>query len=233
MSLSNESYKRVLPALQNRLYDLQRRIFTAGVPVIIVFEGWAAAGKGDAVRTVSRRLDPRGFRVVPVTAPRGLEKNYPWLWRHWLKIPARGQIVIFDKSWYRRVLVDRFQKYVKKEDWQTAYRDINEFEEVLASDGTLIIKFWFHIGKKEQSTRFKDLQKSKLTAWQVTDEDLDQHKSYNKYAAIVEEMFKKTRTPHAPWTIVGADDPHFAEVKVIKTIIKAFEKSAGKAPRGK
>ena len=230
-SLSKEAYKRRLPALQDRLYDLQRRMFTAGVPVIIVFEGWAEAGKGDAIRTISKRLDPRGFRVVPVTAPRGFEKNYPWLWRHWLKIPGRGQIVIFDKSWYRRVLVDRFEKYVKKEEWQAAYNDIKEFEEVLAADGALFIKFWFHISKKEQARRFKDFQKSKLTAWQVTGEDLDQHKSYDKYAKIVEEMFEKTGFPQAPWTIVEANDPHFARVKVFKTIINAFEKKLSKIKR--
>src|SRR5262245_25522760 len=154
LSLSKEEYKRRLPGLQNRLYDLEHAVFTTGVPVAIAFEGWAAAGKGSAISALTERLDPRGFRVVPVLPPRTLETHYPWLWRFWQKIPARGQIVIFDTSWYRRVLIDRITKAVGKREWQQAYQDIDEFEEQLAADGTVLLKFWMHISREEQARRF-------------------------------------------------------------------------------
>jgi polyphosphate kinase 2 (PPK2 family) len=222
-ALPKDDYKRRLPALQEKLYDLEHAVFQARVPVAVVFEGWAAAGKGSAIRVLAERLDPRGFRVVPISPPRTLETHYPWLHRFWLKIPARGQMVVYDTSWYRRVLIDRLTKQVKKREWEAAYADIAEFEEMLAADGMVLLKFWLHISKKEQSKRFKKLLKRKLTAWQVTDEDAAQHEAYDKYLEAVEEMLARTDSPHAPWTIVEATDPYFTRVKVFETLIKALE----------
>ncbi len=231
LSLSNAQYKRRLPQLQARLYDLEHAVFTAGIPVMIVFEGWAAAGKGSTVNVLAERLDPRGFRVVPITPPRTAETRYPWLWRFWQKIPAYGQMVVYDTSWYRRVLIDRINKTVRKREWQNAYQDIAEFEEQLAADGGVILKFWLHISKKEQAKRFKKLLTGKLTAWQVTDEDAAQHSSYGKYLTAVEEMLARTDAPHAPWVIVEATDRYFTRVKVIEAIIRALETRLGdKAP---
>jgi polyphosphate kinase 2 (PPK2 family) len=222
-SLSKAEYKRRLPELQSRLYDLQHAVFEAGIPVAVVFEGWAAAGKGSAISVLSERMDPRGFRVVPITPPQTVETYYPWLWRFWLKIPAYGQIVVYDTSWYRRVLIDRINKTVRKKEWQRAYQDIAEFEQQLAADGTVILKFWLHISKKEQAKRFKKLLKDKLTAWQVGDEDAAQHKAYAKYELAVEEMLARTDAPHAPWVIVEATDRHFTQIKIFETLIRALE----------
>jgi AMP-polyphosphate phosphotransferase len=231
LSLSKAECQRRLPQLQNRVYDLEHAIYQAGIPVVIVFEGWAAAGKGSTIRILAERMDPRGFRVVPITTPRTAELQYPWLWRFWQKIPAYGQIIVFDTSWYRRVLIDRVAKNVRKHGWQAAFQDIAEFEEQLAADGTVILKFWLHISKREQTRRFKKVLKDKMTTWQVSNEDSAQHKAYKKYLVAVEEMLVRTDAPHAPWTIVEATDRHFCRVKVIETIIHALEVRLGdKAP---
>ncbi len=226
------TYARRLPQLQARLYDLEHAVFTEGIPVAIVFEGWATAGKGSTINVLAERLDPRGFRVMPVTPPRTAETHYPWLWRFWLKIPAHGQMVVYDTSWYRRVLIDRLNHTVRKKEWQTAFQDIADFEAQLAADGMVLLKFWLHISKKEQSHRMKKLLKDPLTAWQVTDEDVAQHKAYADYLAAVEEMLARTDAPHAPWVIVEATDRYFTRIKVFEALIHALEVRLGdKAPK--
>ncbi len=222
-ALPKEEYKRRLPLLQARLYDLAHAVFKGRIPVAIVFEGWAAAGKGSTINLLASRLDPRGFRVVPITPARTAETRYPWLQRFWLRIPAYGQIVGYDTSWYRRVLIDRITRTIGKADWKEAYQDIVEFERQLADDGTIILKFWLHISKKEQARRFRKLLDDKLTAWQVAEEDRAQHKSYRKYRIAVEEMLARTDAPHAPWIIVEATDRYFTRIKVMEAIVRALE----------
>jgi AMP-polyphosphate phosphotransferase len=229
--LSKEEYKRRLPLLQRRLYVLEQAVFQAKMPVMIVFEGWAAAGKGTVINQLAAELDARGFRVVPIHAPRTAEQRFPWMRRFWLQIPGRGQMVAFDTSWYRRVLIDRVTKNVRKREWLQAYEDIQEFEAMLAADGMVFIKFWLQISKKEQGKRFKKLRADKLTAWQVSDEDAAQHEAYGKYQRAVEEMLARTEAPHAPWTIVEATDREFTALKVIETIVRTLEARLGdKAP---
>ena len=228
-SVPKDDYKRRLPALQERLYDLQAAVYRSRVPVAIVFEGWAASGTGATLSVLAERLDPRGFRVVPITPPRTFELAYPWLWRFWLKIPAYGQIVVYDTSWYRRVLIDRITHQVGRRKWEAAYEDIHDFEAQLAADGAVILKFWLHLSKKEQARRFKKLRAHKLTAWEVSDEDAAEHEAYKKYLAAVEEMLARTEAPHAPWTIVAATDRYFARLKVMETIVQALEFRLGDA----
>ncbi len=226
-AVSKAEYHERLPALRERLYSLEHAMFRANVPVAVVFEGWAAAGKGSLISVLTERLDARGFRVVPITPPRTSETRYPWLWRFWLKIPAYGQMVIFDGSWYRRVLIDRVMKTVAKRDWERAYHDIAEFEEQLANDGTLIVKFWLHISEKEQTKRFKKLLRDELTAWRVSDEDAFQHKAYDRYLEAAEEMLARTDAPYAPWTLVAATDRYYTRLTVYETLIRALELRLG------
>lgn len=230
LALPKEEYKERLRPLQQRLYELEHAVFDAQVPVIIVFEGWSATGKGRLISLLAERLDPRGFRVVPITPPRTAETRYPWMWRFWLKIPARGQMVAFDTSWYRRVLIDRLNKTNKKAELHSAYQDIAEFEEMLTADGTVILKFWLHISEAEQHKRIKKLRKDKLTAWQVGEEDILQNKHYEKYAGYVEDMIMRTDSPHAPWTIVEATDRYYMRIKVFETIIASLETRLGLLP---
>jgi polyphosphate kinase 2 (PPK2 family) len=225
--LSREEYKRNLPALQGRLYDLEKACWDQGVPTVIVLEGWDASGKGTTISAITQRLDPRGFKLYPITAPRTYEQHRPWLWRFWLKVPNRGEMVIFDHSWYGRVLEERVEGVTPEKAWRQAYRDILEFERMLADDGATIVKFFLHISKKEQKERFKAIEDDPLEAWRVTPEDWARHKNYDEYLAAIEEMLELTESEYAPWTIVEATSKWYARQKVFETIIAAIEMRLG------
>ena len=229
-SLDKKEYKKLMPALRNRLYMLQKAAWDAKIPVVILFEGWDAAGKGTSIQTLTARLDPRGFKLYPVRAARTYEQKRPWLWRFWLKLPGRGEWAMFDRSWYGRVLVERVENLTPEPEWRRAYRDIADFERAIADDGYLIIKFWLHISKQEQKRRFKKLVQDPLTAWQVTAEDWEHHSKYDEYLLAVEEMLERTTTEWGPWTIVEATDRYWTHVKIFRTIIAALEECLGKIP---
>ena len=229
--LSREEFKQVLPGLQTRLYDLEKACWDNDVPSIVVFEGWDASGKGTTIAALTQRLDPRGFKLYPITSPRTYEQQRPWLWRFWLKVPNRGEMVIFDHSWYGRVLEERVERTVPEKTWRQAYRDIAEFERMLADDGTAILKFFLHIGKKEQKRRFEIIQSDPLEAWRVTPDDWARNKRYEAYLDAYEEMMELTDSEYAPWTIVEATSKWHTRRKVFETIITALEKRLGdKAP---
>jgi polyphosphate kinase 2 (PPK2 family) len=217
--LKKSQYKELMPELQQELYDLQHTAWKSGVPSVLLFEGWDAAGKGTSINKLSQRLDPRGFKLYPIRGARTYEKMRPWLWRFWLKLPNYGEMAIFDRSWYGRVLVERVEGLTPKRDWQKAYQDIVDFEQTIAADGYIIIKFWLHISKKEQRRRFEKLEKDPFKSWQVTDEDWDHHREYKKYLIAVEEMLERTETEWGPWTIIEATDRRWARTKIFQTII--------------
>lgn len=220
--LSKKEYKQKLPVLQRKLYDLQTTAWKAGVPSVILFEGWDAAGKGTTIGTLTQRLDPRGFKLYPIRAARTFEMMHPWLWRFWLKLPNYGEMAIFDRSWYGRVLVERVEGLTPESEWRKAYRDIVDFEQTIADDGYVLVKFWLHISKDEQKRRFKLLEKDPLKSWQVTKEDWDHHKKYEQYLLAVEEMLERTETEWGPWTIVEGTNRWWARVKVFNTITSAL-----------
>jgi AMP-polyphosphate phosphotransferase len=225
--IEKEAYKTRMADLSDRLYYIQQASWAAGVPVIILFEGWDSAGKGTTIHKLTDPIDPRGYKIYPIRAARTYEKKHPWLWRFWLKIPAKGEWAIFDRSWYGRVLVERMENLVKEKDWKRAYRDIVDFERTLADDGTLILKFFLHISKKEQEKRFMKLTNDPLNAWRVTNEDLRNHKRYKKWLRVYEEMLEQTDTEWGPWTIVEATDRRHTQVKVYQTIIQGLEARLG------
>ena len=230
--LPREEFKRLLPALQGRLYDLEKACWDNGVPSVIVFEGWDASGKGTTIATLTQRLDPRGFKLYPITAPRTYEQQRPWLWRFWLRVPNRGEMVIFDHSWCGRVLEERVERTVPEEAWREAYRDIVEFERMLADDGAIILKFFLHISKKEQKKRFQAIEQDPLEAWRVSKADWARNKKYDEYLVAIEDMLELTESEFAPWTIVEATSKWHARRKVFDTIISAMEKRLGsRAPR--
>ncbi|MBN1963151.1 MAG: hypothetical protein JW910_00790 [Anaerolineae bacterium] len=225
--LSKKAYRSQRPRLRRRLYDLQKACWDHGIPTAIVFAGWDAAGKGSTIAEITARLDPRGFKLYPIQAPRTFEMNHPWLWRFWLKTPNKGEMAIFDRSWYGRVLVERVEGFTPEEEWRKAYRDITEFEQMLALDGTVIIKFFLHISQSEQARRFKALAKDPLEAWHVQPEDWEHHAKYDEYLVAYEECFERTDTEWGPWTIVEATDRWFARKKVYDTIIARLEEVLG------
>jgi len=223
--LSKKEYKALIPRLQRRLYDLEKACWDAKLPTVILFEGWDAAGKGTSINLLTSRLDPRGFKLYPIQAPRTFETHLPWLWRFWQRLPNYGEMAIFDRSWYGRVLVERLEGLTPEEEWRKGYRDIVDFERTIADDGYVVIKFWLHIGQEEQERRFKLLEKDPLASWHVQPEDWEHHRKYDEYLVAVEEMLERTDTEWGPWTIVEATDRHWARVKIFQTIIRRLEEA--------
>jgi len=221
--IAKEQYKEVFPEMEARLGQCQRAARAAGVPVIVVFEGWDAAGKGTLINRLAQDLDPRGFKVHPSSAPSKVERLHPWMWRFWNSLPADGNITIFDRSWYGRVLCERVDKGTPKRQWKQAYEDIEVFERQLTDAGAVIVKFWLHIGKGEQKKRFRRLEKNPATAWKVGKAEWRQNRDYKDWLAVVEEMLERTSTARSPWTVVEATQGRFARVKVFETIIDTIE----------
>lgn len=223
LSLPREDYKARLPGLQQRLFELQTACWKSGAGSLMVFEGWHAAGVGGTLNLLTEKLEPRGFRLHAIQEPRTYETHMPWLWRFWLRVPNYGQMAIFDRSWYRRVLDERVDKIVAKHEWQQAWQDIADFERTLADDGYTILKFFFHITKKEQKRRFRKAESDRLASWHVQPEDWERHRRYDKYLEAVEEMLQKTDTEWAPWTLVEATDRRWERVKVFEAIAAALQ----------
>ena len=223
LTLDKAEYQTLTSGLQRRLTDLQKACWRAEIPTIIVFEGWDASGKGSSVRLLTRRLDPRGFTLYAIQAPRPHEQQMPWLARFWQRIPAYGEIAIFDRSWYGRVLVERVEGFTVEELWRRAYRDIVNFERLLADDGFTIIKFFLHISKAEQARRFRQLEADPLTSWYVQPEDWEHHAKYNAYVTAIEEMLERTDTEWGPWTIVEATDRRWTRFRILTTLAARLE----------
>ena len=221
--LKKKDYKKQMPRLQNRLYDMQKTCWDAGIPSVILFEGWDAAGKGSSINVLTERLDPRGRRLYAIRAPRTYETHMPWLWRFWLRLPNYGQMAIFDRSWYGRVLVERVEGLAPENEWRKAYRDIVDFERTLADDGYVVVKFFLHIDQKEQARRLKKLQKDPLESWRVEPEDWEHNRNYGKWLIATEEMLERTYTEWGPWTIVEATNRYWTRVKIFETIIQRLE----------
>jgi polyphosphate kinase 2 (PPK2 family) len=220
-------FKKIMPVLEDRLFEVQKASWDAGIPVVILFEGWDAAGKGTSIQKLTSPIDPRGYKLYPIRAARTYEKKYPWLWRFWLKIPARGEWAIFDRSWYGRVMVERVESLIPEYEWRRAYRDITEFERTLADDGAVIIKFFLQISKQEQKRRFEKLSKDPLTAWHVSPEDWEHHRRYDDWLVAYEEALESTDTEWGPWTIVEATDRRHTWMKIFQTVTECLGEKLG------
>lgn len=222
-TMDKAQYKAKMPMLESRIGELQRQCKAQNVPVMIVFEGYDAAGKGIQIGELIQSLDPRGFHVFAIKEESEEEKMRPFLWRFWTKTPEKGRIAIFDGSWYMRVLIDRFDHRVKKKEVPDAYQSICSFEKQLTDDGCVMIKLLLAIDQKEQKKRFDKLKDSKETKWRVTKGDLERNKEHNAYTQMMEEMLQITDTDYAPWSIIEATDRRFATVKIYTTVIKVLE----------
>jgi len=222
-SLSKSAYQKAMPELQERIRKLQYAAKAANLTTIVCLEGWDAAGKGRVVRKLTRRLDPRLFRVYSGTPPTPLEQRYHFLHRYQLVLPNYGDMVVFDHGWYRHVLEDRCDQAIRKSEWLTAYQQINEFERWLADDHQLVIKFWMHISKKKQKQRFKKYLADPDLAWRVTKDYRRHHRSYDKWVPAVEEMLAKTESSYAPWTLVEANDQRWALVRIFEVLAQRIE----------
>ncbi|WP_242145771.1 MULTISPECIES: polyphosphate kinase 2 family protein [unclassified Bacillus cereus group] len=220
---SKSKYNKKLEKYQRHLLALQQILKEEKVAVIMVMEGWDAAGKGGAIKRVTEHLDPRGFQVKPIAAPAPHEKRYHYLQRFWRKIPQYGQIAIFDRSWYGRVLVERVEGFATQEEWARAYDEINDFEKLLTDDHYIVGKFFYHISKDEQLKRFKERENNPLKRWKITDEDWRNREKWEEYVEATEEMFEKTNQPNAEWHIIASNNKLYARVKTLKVMISLIE----------
>ncbi len=221
--LSEKEYKKELAQTQVRLRELEFEMFRARVPLLLMFEGWDAAGKGGAIKRVTENLDPRGYTVHTFAAPQGETKTHHYQWRFWKCLPRAGHISIFDRTYYGRVLVERVEGFCSPEEWKRAFREINEFEGQQRSYGMVICKFWLHITQEEQLRRFKSRERDPFRSYKLTEEDWRNRAKWNDYWVAVEEMLERSSTAAAPWTPVEANDKWHARVKVLKTIVRAVE----------
>ena len=223
-SISKEEYVRDLIRYQLQLRDLAYQLYVQKRPLVIVYEGWDAGGKGGNIKRVTEKLDPRGYEVYPIAAPTGEDKTHHYLWRFWrrLKPPDEKQILIFDRSWYGRVLVERLEGFCTEAEWKRAYREINEFERQLVDFGTILVKFWIHISKEEQLRRFEARQETPYKAWKLTDEDWRNREKWDLYEEAINDMLLKTSTLTAPWTIVEGNCKWYARIKALKTLVEAL-----------
>ena len=226
--MSKEEYKDKLDKYQKRLKQLQIEMFKAQIPTVICFEGWDAAGKGGAIRRLTAALDPLGFSVNPVAAPNAVERQFHYLWRFWVHLPRPGNIAIFDRTWYGRVMVERIEGFAKDYEWQRAYDEIKDMEAQWAEHGFAIAKFWLQIDKEEQLRRFTERQNDPMKQWKITDEDWRNREKWDAYEQAVNEMLVRTDTSYAPWTVVEGNNKYYARLKVLKTVVDMFEKKLGK-----
>jgi polyphosphate kinase 2 (PPK2 family) len=230
LALDRDSYVRELTRRQIQLRDLGYQVYQRKRPVVLVFEGWDAAGKGGAIKRITEKLDPRGYVVYPISAPQGEDKTRHYLYRFWRRLPERGQIAIFDRSWYGRVLVERVEGFAKEEEWKRAYKEINSFERQLRDFGAIVAKFWIHISREEQLRRFEERQKIGYKEWKLTDEDWRNRDKWGLYEEAVEEMLVRTSTRTVPWCAVEGNDKYWARVKVLSRLVEVLSQELGYQP---
>lgn len=224
VSLDRDEYQKLLIKYQVALHDLGYQIYLQQCPVILVYEGWDAAGKGGNIKRVTQRLDPRGYVVHSIAAPKGDDAVRHYLYRFWRRLPESGQIAIFDRSWYGRVLVERVEGFATEAEWKRAYREINQFERQFSDFGGIIFKFWIHIDPEEQLRRFQERATDKLKHWKLTDEDWRNREKWDVYSQAVNDMLVKTSTYTAPWTIVEGNCKRYARIKTLKVLVEQLSR---------
>jgi polyphosphate kinase 2 (PPK2 family) len=221
-TLDRQTYVREVTRRQIQLRELGYQVYLQKRPVVLVFEGWDAAGKGGAIKRITEKLDPRGYVVYPISAPQGEDRTRHYLYRFWSQLPERGQIAIFDRSWYGRVLVERVEGFAAEAEWKRAYKEINSFERQLRDFGAILAKFWIHISREEQLRRFEERKVIGYKAWKLTEEDWRNRDKWKAYEETVDEMLVKTSTATAPWTLVEGNDKYWARTKVLATLVKTL-----------
>ncbi len=231
-TLNRKEYNRLLLARQKEFLALRLRLGgqiggKPGPPLLILFEGWDAAGKGGCIRRLTEPLDPRHYSVHQYQAPTDREKRHHFLWRFWPAVPGKGGMCIFDRTWYGRVLVERVEGFATVPEWRRAYKEIQHWESLLILDGTILIKFFLHISAGEQKRRFESRAKDPLRQWKLTEEDWRNRGKHQAYQDAIEEMLQKTDTVLAPWTVVAAESKRVARIRVLEMAIQSIEAALG------
>ncbi len=219
-SVSRKEYESKLASLQVSLKEISQAYQFRSRRAVIVLEGWDAAGKGGVIRRLHWPLDPRGLKVWPISAPTPDELAQHYLYRFWTRLPGSGQLVVFDRSWYGRVLIERVEGYATKTEWHRAYDEINEFERMLDDDGVRLVKIFLHITPEEQLARFRARFNDPLKRWKLSEEDLRNRARWADYEVAIEEMFRKTSTVRRPWIVIPANNKHYTRLASISAIVK-------------
>ena len=222
-ALDPEVYKRELKEQQKRLNRLEMEMYQKRIPLMLMYEGWDAAGKGGNIKRVAQALDARAYTIFPSPAPTKPELLHPHLWRYWTRLPKAGHVGIYDRSWYGRVLVERVEGFASVAEWTRAYDEINEFERELVRWGAILLKFWVDVSPEEQLCRFRDREEDPAKRWKITDEDWRNRDKRPQYQAAVDDMLRLTSTPIAPWIVLESDDKRRARVEALKIINDALE----------
>ena len=227
--LDRVEYERRLEEGQRRLYQLRLHLGglmgsgTLGPGLLVVMEGPDASGKGGAIKALVGHLDPRHYRVVSYSKPSPQEKNHHFLWRFYTELPGLGNMAVFDRSWYGRVLVERVEGFATKTEWKRGYKAIVDFEESLCLESTILVKFWMHVSDEEQMRRFEGRAADPLKRWKLTDEDWRNREKNRQYEEAAEEMFERTTHPLAPWDVIGGEQKRYARIAVLETTIARVE----------
>lgn len=227
LALNREEYQEALKREQKRFAELELKMYLARVPLMVLYEGDDAAGKGGNIKRVAQAIDPRAYTIFPSPAPTKVELAHPHLWRYWTRLPRAGHVGIYDRSWYGRVLVERVEGFASPAEWSRAYDEINEFEGELEAWGALLLKFWVAVSPEEQLNRFNDRQNNPDKQWKITPEDWRNRDKHPQYDAAVDDMFRLTSTPYAPWRILESTNKYYARVKALKIINDELEKRLG------
>jgi polyphosphate kinase 2 (PPK2 family) len=227
--MSKPEYKTQYAKWRKRLELASRHKDFRSISVVGVFEGQDASGKGGAIRRITRALDARLYRTIATAAPTEEERAQPYLWRFWRHVPRRGHFTLYDRSWYGRVLVERVEGFAAERDWRRAYSEINDFEQALVGHRIVVVKFWLAISTEEQLRRFREREKVSFKRFKITPEDWRNRKKWDEYETAVCDMVDRTSTRIAPWTLVEADNKHYARIKVLKTLCRALEDALGRA----
>lgn len=221
--LSKETYKIQLEELQGRLNGLTRHPKFKNFSVVCVFEGMDAAGKGGAIRRITAALDARQYRTIPIAAPTEEERAQPYLWRFWRHLPPHGQITLFDRSWYGRVLVERVEGFASRADWMRAYGEINDFEAQIGSANVIVVKFWLAISNEEQLKRFKGREEIEYKRFKITEEDWRNREKWDDYVTAASDLIERTSTAAAPWHLIGANNKYHARLEVLRHLCEQIE----------
>ncbi|MGZ5661335.1 MAG: polyphosphate:AMP phosphotransferase [Usitatibacter sp.] len=222
-ALNRDTYAKKLVTLQARLNALTRSKKMRDRSIVMVFEGMDAAGKGSTIRRITQAIDARFYQVIPVAAPTDEERAQPYLWRFWRHIPGHGRVIIFDRSWYGRVLVERVEGFASEFDWMRAYHEINDFEEQLGEAGAIVVKFWLAITPAEQLRRFKAREKTSYKRFKITDEDWRNRKKWPEYERAVNDMIDRTSSDLAPWNVIASDDKLFSRIETLERLCERVE----------
>lgn len=217
------SYKKHLRELQRMLEEAAEKLKTEKRSLIVVFEGLDASGKSGCIRRLTRELDTKQYRIIPTAKPTAEEYKYHYLRRFWKNLPKYGDVAIFDRSWYGRVLVERIEGFADEEEWRRAYHEICDFEKQLTDDGAIIVKFWLEVSAEEQLKRFKARLKDPEKSHKITEEDWRNRSKRTEYDNCRDDMFEMTSTLYAPWHIIPADDKKYTRIRVAELILETIE----------